>query len=200
MPSFFIPFCCILFAASIRSMLMKIIPFHMKKTLLLLVMTIFTSQIFAQEGFKMGIQAGLPFNDFNEALSVVVGADVSYMYPLGEVIDVGPAVGFIHGFAETFQSNIVRADLKPVQFAPLSAGVRIWTSNDFSFGGNVGWALGVSEGNDGGLYYRPTIAYLMSSSVEINFSYTGIELDEATWSTLTLGIVYNFEPKYRTRR
>ena len=181
-------------------MLMKIIPLNMKKTLLLLVMTIFTSQIFAQEGFKMGIQAGLPFNDFNEALSVVVGADVSYMYPLGEVLDIGPAVGFIHGFAETFQSNIVRADLKPVQFAPLSAGIRIWTSNDFSFGGNVGWALGVSEGNDGGLYYRPTIAYLMSSSVEINFSYTGIELDEATWSTLTLGIVYNFEPKYRTRR
>lgn len=154
----------------------------------------------AQEGFKMGVQAGLPFNDFNEALSVVVGADVSYMYPLGEVVDIGPAVGFIHGFAETFQSNIVRADLKAVQFAPLSAGLRIWTSNDFSFGGNVGWALGVSEGNDGGLYYRPTIAYLMSSSVEINFSYSGIELDEATWSTLTLGIVYNFEPKYRTRR
>jgi len=60
---------------------MKIIPFHMKKFFLLLVMTIFTSQIFAQEGFKMGIQAGLPFNDFNEALSVVVGADLLYMYP-----------------------------------------------------------------------------------------------------------------------
>jgi long-subunit fatty acid transport protein len=154
----------------------------------------------AQEGFKMGIQAGLPFNDFNEPISMVVGADVSYMYPLGEVVDIGPSVGYIHGFAETFQSNIVRADLESIQFVPLSAGVRIWTSNDFSFGGNAGWALGINEGNDGGLYYRPMIAYLMSSSVEVNFSYTAIELEEATWSTLTLGIVYNFEPKYRTRR
>lgn len=154
----------------------------------------------AQEGFKMGIQAGLPFNDFNEALSVVVGADVSYMYPLGEVVDIGPSVGFIHGFAETFQSEIVRSDLKSIQFVPLSAGLRFWTSNEFSFGGNAGYALGISDGNDGGLYYRPMIAYLMSSSVEINFSYTGIELEQATWSTLTLGIVYNFEPKYRTRR
>jgi len=73
----------------------------------------------AQEGFKMGIQAGLPFNDFNEALSDVVGADASYMYPLGEVVDIGPSVGIIHGFAETFQSNIVRADLESVQFCLL---------------------------------------------------------------------------------
>jgi len=163
-------------------------------------MMIYAVGIFAQEGFKVGIQAGLPFNDFNEALSVVVGADASYMYPLGEVVDVGPAIGYIHGFAETFQSNIVRADLEDIQFLPLSAGLRIWTSNYFSFGGNVGYALGISDGNDGGLYYRPTIAYLMSSSVEINFSYTNIDVNEATWSTLTLGIVYNFEPKYRTRR
>lgn len=154
----------------------------------------------AQEGFKFGIQAGLPFNDFNEALSIVVGADASYMYPLGELVDIGPSIGFIHGFAETFQSNVVRADLEAVQFVPLSAGLRFWTSNDFSFGGNAGWALGINEGNDGGLYYRPMIAYLMSSSVEVNFSYTGIELEEARWSTLTFGIVYNFEPKYRTRR
>ena len=153
----------------------------------------------AQEGFKFGIQAGLPFNDFNEALSVVVGADTSYMFPLSEVIDVGPSVGFIHGFAETFQSGTVRADLESVEFMPFSAGVRFWTSNEFSFGGNAGWALGINDGNDGGLYYRPMLAYLMSSSVEVNFSYTGIELDEATWSTLTLGIVYNFQPKYRSR-
>lgn len=197
---FFIPFCYILFTVSMRSMLMKFITLSMKKTLLLIVLTTFTSQIFAQEGFKMGIQAGLPFNDFNDAVSVVVGADVSYMYPLGEIVDIGPAVGFIHGFAETFQSFEVRRDLKPVQFAPVSAGLRFWTSNDFSFGGNVGYAFGVSDNVEGGLYYRPTIAFLMSSSVEVNLSYTAIELEESSWNTLTLGIVYNFEPKYRTRR
>jgi hypothetical protein len=98
---------------------MKITTLSMKKSLLLITMTIFAMPIFAQEGFKMGVQAGLPFNDFNEAVSIVVGADVSYMYPLGEIVDIGPAVGFIHGFAETFQTYEVRKDLKPVQFALL---------------------------------------------------------------------------------
>ncbi len=179
---------------------MKISPLNNIVPILLIFSLISLTSIRAQEGFKMGIQAGLPFNDFNEALSVVVGADVSYMSPLGEIVDIGSSVGFIHGFAETFQSEIVRNDLKSIQFVPLSAGLRLWTSNEFSFGGNAGYAFGISDGNEGGLYYRPMIAYLMSSSVEVNFSYTGIEIDEATWSTLTLGIVYNFEPKYRTRR
>jgi hypothetical protein len=90
----------------------------MKKFYTFLIMIFCAVGIFAQEGFKVGIQAGLPFNDFNEALSVVIGADASYMYPLGEVVDIGPAIGYIHGFAETFQSNIVRADLEDIQFLP----------------------------------------------------------------------------------
>ena len=172
----------------------------MNKYFILLLALCLSNGIFAQEGFKFGIQAGIPLDDYNEAVSVVLGADFSYMYPLGEVVDVGPAVGYIHGFAETFQTTIIREEQEAVQFLPLSAGVRFWTSNYFSFGGNIGYAMGISDGNEGGLYYRPTIAYLMSSSVEVNLSYTGIDVEETTWSTVTLGIVYNFEPKYRTRR
>jgi len=172
----------------------------MKKFFIVLIISFFSTGIYAQEGFKLGIQAGLPFNDYNEAVSVVLGADFSYMYPLGEVVDVGPAIGYIHGFAETFQTTIIREEQKAVQFMPLSAGVRFWTSNYFSFGGNVGYAVGINDGNEGGLYYRPTLAYLMSSSVEVNVSYTGIDINETSWTTLTLGIVFNFESKYRTRR
>jgi len=172
----------------------------MNKYFILLFALCLSTGIFAQEGFKFGIQGGIPLDDYNEAVSIVLGADFSYMYPLGEVVDIGPAVGYIHGFAETFQTTIIREEQEAVQFLPLSAGVRFWTSNYFSFGGNVGYAMGINDGNEGGLYYRPTIAYLMSSSVEVNFSYTGIDIEETTWSTVTLGIVYNFEPKYRTRR
>ncbi|CAN0599019.1 unnamed protein product, partial [Ectocarpus sp. 12 AP-2014] len=71
----------------------------MKKFFIVLIVSFFSTGIYAQEGFKLGIQAGLPFNDYNEAVSVVLGADFSYMYPLGEVVDVGPAIGYIHGFA-----------------------------------------------------------------------------------------------------
>ncbi|MGC1515444.1 MAG: hypothetical protein WA810_07690 [Maribacter sp.] len=179
---------------------MKLVTVYCFKFLLYVSFIFYALNLQAQEGFKLGIQAGLPINDFNDAVSVVLGADASYMHPLGEIVDIGPSVGYIHGFTENFSTAVITIETKPIQFVPLSAGLRFWTSNEFSFGGNVGWALGLNDGNEGGLYYRPTLAFLMSSSVEVNASYTVIELEPATWSTITLGIVYNFEPKYRTRR
>jgi hypothetical protein len=33
----------------------------------------------------------------------------------------------------------------------------------------------------------------MGAQTEVNLSYTGIKLDNVTWTTLTLGIVYTFD-------
>ncbi len=150
------------------------------------------SGLFAQEGFKIGIQGGIPLNDFDDQISVAVALDIGYMHALGEVVDFGVISGFIHGFPETFQTNTVNIDFPSVQFVPLTAAIRIWPSNSFSFGGNAGYAFGLNEGNEGGLYYRPIIGYLLGAKTEINVSYTGISLDNASWTTATLGILYTF--------
>ncbi|MEK6154049.1 hypothetical protein WIW50_12340 [Flavobacteriaceae bacterium 3-367] len=149
----------------------------------------------AQQGFKVGIQGGLPFNDFNDEVGVVVGADVGYMWALGEVVDLGVSAGYIHGFAETFQTGTVLTGLSDVQFVPLAASLRIWPSDSFSFGIDGGQALGINDGNDGGLYYRPLIGFLLGAKTELNFSYTTIDLDDRSWTTVTLGILYTFTPK-----
>lgn len=154
----------------------------------------------AQEGFKLGIQAGLPFNDFNGVTDIVVGADVGYMHALGEVVDLGVGVGFIHGFPETFKSGTAQLDLPSIQFLPISASLRIWPSNSFSFGGKLGYALGLSDGNEGGVYYRAIIGYLMSAKTEVNISYTGIQVEDVTWSTVTIGVQYTFESGRALRR
>ena len=53
----------------------------------------------AQQGFKLGLNGGLPINqEGNDAVSIVVGADVGYLFALGEVVDAGVMVGFINGF------------------------------------------------------------------------------------------------------
>jgi hypothetical protein len=146
----------------------------------------------AQEGFKLGIQGGLPINDFNGEVSVAVGLNTGYMFALGEVVDLGVDVGYVHGFKETFSDSGLQDNLKSVQFVPLAVSTRIWPSNSFSFGGDVGYALGISDGNEGGIYYRPLISYLMGPQTELNLSYTGISLENKTWNTVTIGVVYTF--------
>lgn len=164
----------------------------MKRFGLIFVLTVLGSTLCAQEGFKIGIQGGLPMNDFNDEVAIVVGVDVGYMYALGEVVDLGITAGFVHGFAETFHTNTVLTDLPHVQFVPLAASVRIWPANSFSFGIDGGQAFGLNDGNDGGLYYRPLLAYLMGPNTEVNLSYTGVQLEDKAWSTANLGVVYTF--------
>lgn len=170
----------------------------MKHVILGVIFTFLSIGLSAQEGFKLGIHGGLPIDDFNDEVSLNVGLDIGYMYALGEVVDIGIMTGFIHGFAETFHSDTVLEDLPNVQFVPAAASIRIWTSNSFSLGAEGGYALGINEGNEGGLYYRPIIGYLMGPKTEVNVSYTGVQLDDRLWSSVNFGVLHTFTSK-RTR-
>lgn len=148
---------------------------------------------FAQEGFKLGAQAGLPIGDLNDQIGVVVGADVGYMWAPGKIMDLGIKAGFLYGFAEKFRPvEGVTVDLPSLQFAPIAASVRFWPGKSFSFGGDVGQAFGLNDGNEGGFYYRPQIGFQVGPQSELNFSYTSISGDNGDWTTITLGYVYTF--------
>jgi hypothetical protein len=148
--------------------------------------------ISAQEGFKIGVQAGLPIGDFNDRVGVVIGADVAYIWAPNKVFDLGIKTGIVHGFAETFKPETLSIKLPSVQFAPVAASLRIWASRKFSFGGDVGIAFGLSKRETDGLYYRPQIGFQTGAQSELNFSYSAIEQDLRTWSTITLGYTYTF--------
>lgn len=146
----------------------------------------------SQEGFKIGAHGGIPIGDLNDQIGIVIGADIGYLWAPNKVFDLGIKAGFIHGFPETFKAETITVKLPSVQFAPVAASVRIWAAKSFSFGGDVGHAIGLNKGNDGGFYYRPQIGFQVGPQSEINFSYTAIDLGEATWSTVTVGYVYTF--------
>lgn len=166
----------------------------MKNKIALLVLFLFSATIFAQEGVKIGIQGSFPFNDFSDAVVLSASVDLGYMHALGEVVDAGVMTGFINGFPDNFDGG---PDLPSIQFLPLAGSFRIWPSNSFSFGGDVGYGVGINDGNEGGLYYRPIIGYLFGTNTEVNFSYTGIQLDGATWSTVNVGILHTIQVRPR---
>jgi hypothetical protein len=166
---------------------------QMKNIILAFAFTFTVMGLYAQEGLKLGIHAGLPIDDFNDQISLMAGLDLGYMWALGETVDLGISTGLIYGFKESFQSDVIVSGLTDVQFVPLAASVRIWPSNSFSFGIDGGYGLGLNKGNDGGIYYRPIIGYLIGPLTEINLSYTGIQLENRTWNTVSLGFLHTFE-------
>jgi hypothetical protein len=168
----------------------------MKSIYLVVPALLMAMSLHAQQGFKLGGHASLPVSDdANNAASLAVGVDTGYMFALGEVVDLGAMVGFINGFPEKYDNG--GADLPSIQFLPLAASVRIWPSNSFSFGVDGGYAVGLNDGNEGGLYYKPILGYLMGAQTEISLSYTGIAVDGFDWATVNFGILYTFPQDVR---
>ena len=164
--------------------------------LAILILTLGTG-LFAQEGMKVGLQGGIPIGDFDEQVSLGVAADIGYMWALGEIVDLGPASGFILGFTDKFDTGSESIDLPNVQFVPAAASLRVWPTNNFSFGADGGYAIGVNEGNDGGLYARPVVGFLFGTFTELNFSYTHVSLDESSWATVTMGLLFTIPSERR---
>ncbi len=167
----------------------------MKQGILTLICIALGVSLQAQKGFKIGIQGGIPIGDFNDRVGVVIGGELGYVWPLGEVLDLGVTAGFLNGFPEKYREETVTNNFPNVQFIPLGAALRIWPSNSFFVGGDIGQAVGINEGNDGGLFYRPQLGFLMGPQTQLNFSYTGIDLDDARWATITMGVRYTIAPK-----
>lgn len=168
----------------------------MKPIYLTLLAVVLAGTLQAQQGFKLGIHGSLPVtSEANNAVSLVIGADAGYMFALGEVVDLGAMVSFIHGFPEKYDNQ--GADLPSVDFLPLAASLRIWPTNSFTFGVDGGYAVGLNDGNEGGLYYKPILGYLMGTQTEVNLSYTGISADGFEWATVNFGILYTFPERVR---
>lgn len=162
----------------------------MKNVVLAIACLFVATSMLAQEGFKLGLHGAVPIGDNKDVTSLAAGIDLGYMHALGEMLDMGVAVGFINGFPEKYDQELGAPDLPHVQFLPLAGSVRFWPSNSLSIGGDTGIALGINDGNDGGFYYKPTIGYLLGAQTEVSLSYVGISVDNADWATINLGILY----------
>ena len=163
----------------------------MKKVVLVAVLALFGFSVNAQEGLKVGANLGLPVGDAGDVSGFSIGLDAQYMFESAGEFDLGVATGFTNAFGKTIGDSNFSIEIDDIQFLPLAGVVRYKASEEISIGTDLGYALGISDGNDGGFYYRPTVAYAVSEGVEINASYTGISLDGGSWTTINLGVLFS---------
>nr|WP_299383584.1 hypothetical protein [Allomuricauda sp.] len=163
----------------------------MKRTLLALLTITFgilLSSAQDRSNFKAGFTAGLPVGDAEMISSFSIGLDVNYHYGVSELLDLGVATGFIHSFGDTLPDQ---SNFEDIQFLPVAGSVRIYPTYHFKFGGDVGYAVGINEGNEGGLFYRPLIGYNITGNTELNVSYTAVN-NNGTFAIATVGILFLF--------
>ncbi len=145
--------------------------------------------------FKAGIHFGVPFGDISEISNFELGLDLGYHWGVSELVDVGLSTGFMNAFVNNdtvdFGSFVIEGDFPNIQYVPAAVAVRLYPTYDFKLGADVGYAVGVNEGNTGGFYVRPQIGVNVSDNTEINISYVKIS-DDYDYSMAALGILFLF--------
>ena len=163
----------------------------MKKLIFIAFMALGTIGMQAQQGFQIGANLALPVGDASDFSSFSIGLDARYMWNVADSFDAGVAGGFTNAFGKEFDvPGFGTVEAEDIQFLPLAAAGRFHASDQFRVGADIGYAVGINDGNDGGFYYRPHIAYGLSDKVELNLSYTGVSLDGGSWDTLGLGVLF----------
>ncbi len=149
-----------------------------------------------RDSFRAGFHAALPIGDAGDVSSFGLGLDLAYHVGINRLIDLGVATGFTNAFGKTETVSdgpiAIETEFDNVQFLPLAALARLYPTKGFNLGADVGYAVGINSGNEGGLYYRPTVAVTVSGTTELAFSYTVVELDGGSWNTVTAGVLFLF--------
>lgn len=161
----------------------------MKKLVLCLFGIFVMGSMSAQGLFKIGINAGVPLSDASDVSTFMLGADVYYYFgKRSSLLKFGPSVGFRNYFGEEISQSITIDDQ---QFLPISLAGRVSLFGIVRGGVDVGYAVGITDGLDGGFYFRPIIAFGILKLFELNFSYENIS-DVGTWSNANVGLLLVF--------
>lgn len=155
----------------------------MKNYLIVGAFIMLTSLSFAQGKFKAGINGGIPVGDVSDFYNFQFGADVAYMFGVADMISVGPMVGYSNFFPD--DSDI----FDNAQFLPVAASGRLSFPGPFFVGADLGYAIGIDDGNDGGFFYKPQVGYEFVI-IGIILSYSGVSVDGGSFSSINLGVEF----------
>ncbi len=164
----------------------------MKKLLFILLIFLFTiSSAFSQSNFKIGVNAGIPVGDVEEFTTFQIGFDIAYLYPVSNLFSVGALAGYSRYFGDDISTTLGTIEVDDISFLPIAASARFGFENSLFVGGDLGYAVGLDDGNDGGFYYRPKVGYELGP-LAIIASFSGISADGGDVSSVNLGVEFGF--------
>ena len=165
----------------------------MKKLFLAAVVAVFSVASMQAQTFKVGATLGLPAADASDISTFVLGVDAYYYFTdVDALIEIGATAGFRNFFGDDIEIGDQTVSVDDGQFLPLAAAGRVKIFGLLSGGVDIGYALGINDGNDGGFYFRPVVGFDIADTIELNASYESITNDGVTWGNINLGVLFEF--------
>jgi hypothetical protein len=154
----------------------------MKRFLFILAFAIMCQQsLTAQEGLRVGGHLGIPVGDASDFTSLTLGGDITYLWQVTEMLAVGASSGFGIYLGKDDYSNY--------SFIPLAVSGRVSYPENWFYVADIGYALALEDGADGGFYIQPKIGYT-TGSLDIFIYYQNISENGASIASFGAGIAF----------
>jgi|SRR5688572_29678560 hypothetical protein len=140
----------------------------------------------AQFQFGAGVVAGLPIGDFDAVSSFVVGGELQGEYKFSEKASGVATISYNHFLGKDLGGGI------KVSFGavPILVGARVYPSEQFFIGAQVGYGFTTGDLSGSGFAYKPQIGY-NAGSFQLAASYNAIS-DNGTLSWIGLSGIFKF--------
>lgn len=164
----------------------------MKKLVFVSAFIFAVSALQAQE-IKVGAHVGIPVGDISDYSDFDIGADFAYMFSPVEMVQVVPMIGLSHYFTKDIEygGGMGTVEYPDVTFLPIAASGRVSLGDAVFAGADLGYAVGLNEGNDGGFYYRPKLGFDLLG-VWVVGSYEGVSKNGGSVSSVNVGVEFGF--------
>lgn len=158
----------------------------MKKSFLLIGICII-SVISANAQFKFGIgpTIGLPIGDAGDISSLTIGVELQGELKFSDKASGVATTGYTHFIGKDFGGFKLSYGA-----IPILVGGRVYPSENFFIGAQIGYGFFTGDASSGGFAYRPQVGY-NTSNVQLGLSYNGISND-GTISWLALSAIFSF--------
>ena len=163
----------------------------MKKAIFLLAFMVLSSGLMAQKNWTFGLNAGVPLGDVEESHSFHASGDVAYRIEIINFLDIGGIVGYSRYFGDTMGTSLGDIEFEDLQFIPVAATGRLRLLSLLFVGTDIGYAIGISDGNDGGFYVRPQVGIDLGIA-NVLASYSNISVDGGNVSSINGGVEIKF--------
>lgn len=168
----------------------------MKKYFLIISVVVFSvasMQAQQKQGLKLEANFSIAVGEYSSATVFGLGADFTYLFDVASSLQLGPAVGYQTYFARgnslpPAMSGGKEAD---IQFLPMALSSRYYLVDNFFLGADVGYGLGLNDGNDGGFLYKPKIGYSLGL-ISTNLSFSGVVGEFDTFNAVHVGFEVAF--------
>lgn len=163
----------------------------MKKFVLFtLALTFGVLTVQSQGRFQAGGHLGLPVGDAGDLATFAIALDLAYILEINDNISAGPAIGYSHSFGDEIDTGLGSIEIDDVQFLPIGGRAQFNITDQFLARAELGYALGINDGNDGGFYFSPQVGYSVSDGLDIIAAYRSVSVDGGSWDMITAGISF----------